>query len=102
MNDLILGRRLKIAVLKISYEVKLQWVIKIDVFAIWKNILFIVHSIIHDGGGLALPPSLYLKQKTKNKTAHKTKTNRNKSKTANATRNSTLVRKKNIKIGQML
>lgn len=34
MNDLILGRRLKIAVLKISYEVKLQWVIKIDVFAI--------------------------------------------------------------------
>lgn len=29
MNDLILERRLKIAVLKISYEVKLQWIIKI-------------------------------------------------------------------------
>ena len=71
MNDLILGRRLKIAVLKISYEVKLQWVIKIDVFAIWKNVLFIVHSIIHDGGGLALPPSLYLKQKTKQHTKQK-------------------------------
>lgn len=100
MDGITLGRRLKIAMLKISYEVKLQWVIKTAMCLLYGRMFFTqctVYSIVWGRGGGSLPLFPSIKKRKKHTKRKPTEINQ---KTTNETQNATLVRKKSIRVGQ--